>query len=571
MSAPQPTVPPEQRCVLAGRVTNALTGEPLKKVTVRVSPNRGGGGRTGMAPSTFTIGALGDSRVLPGGGQGYSTSTDNDGSFRIEGINPGSYRLNTNRTGFLPGSYGARSLRQGGTELTLAPAQEKADLSIAMTPQAVITGKVVDADGDPVPGGMVQVLVPMWNRGKLRYSPRGGNQINDLGEYRIPNLVPGKYYVFAQVHNMNPAESVVPGKSDIRPVRTYYPSSTAFAGATPVEVTAGQDASGIDIRMQSAQTYHVRGHVSGVTPGAQERSMLSLTPRDDEMIVFGGGRSGLQPDGNFDISGVAPGAYYLSMFSMSGQIRSTARQAVDVGAGDVDGVVLTVTPPGSIRGLARLDGTPPANSPQISASNLHISLTPAEMMGMMGPPANAKLSPDGTFAIENVSPGKFYLQTNAPPGTYLKSVRFGNSEVLGKELDLTNGAAGQLEVVYRYGPGEVDGRLDSSQNASPDSEAIAQIAVVPEELNTDGTGVRFSQSDPKGSFSVPDLAPGRYRAYAFEDVNVSALQNPDMLKQLESKGSLFEVKENEKKQVQLPLILSDDIAQIYARVGIDPQ
>jgi len=256
---------------------------------------------------------------------------------------------------------------------------------------------------------------------------------------------------------------------------------------------------------------------------------------------------------------------------MSGQIRSTARQPVDVGAGDVDGVVLTVTPPGSIKGVARLEGTPPANGPQISASNLHISLMPAEMMGMMGPPPNAKVSADGTFAIENVNPGRFYLQTNAPPGTYLKSVRFGNSEILGKELDLTNGAAGQLEVVYRYGPGEVDGQLDSSQNGSADPNATAQIAVVPEELNADGTGIRFSQSDSKGTFSVPNLAPGRYRAYAFENVEISALQNPDMLKQLESKGSAFELKENEKKQVQLPLIHSDEIAQIYARLGIDPQ
>ena len=43
-----------------------------------------------------------------------------------------------------------------------------------MTPQAIITGKVLDADGDPVSGGMVQVLAPTWMRGKLRYNPRGG-------------------------------------------------------------------------------------------------------------------------------------------------------------------------------------------------------------------------------------------------------------------------------------------------------------------------------------------------------------------------------------------------------------
>ncbi len=390
-----------------------------------------------------------------------------------------------------------------GSVIRLDPAQQKTDLAVSMTPQAIITGKVLDADGDPVSGGMVQVLAPTWMRGKLRYNPRGGGQVNDLGEYRVANLSPGKYYLFAQVFNNNiPDGSVVTGKPDVRPVRTYYPSSIPFSGASPVEVTAGQDAAGIDIRLQSVQTYHVRGHVSGLpsNDSSHERTTLSLAPRDDEMVVFGGGQSSLRPDGSFDLAGVAPGAYYLNMFAMAGQIRSMARQAVDVGAGDVDGVVLTVIPPGSLRGVARLEGNPPANGSQMSASNLHLTLMPAEMVGMMGPPPNAKFSTDGTFTIENVTPGKFYVQTNAPPGTYIKSVRFGNSEILGKELDLSGGAAGQLELVYRYGPGEIDGQLDPAQTGSASSGIVAQIAVVPEELNADGTGTHYSGTDPKGTF-----------------------------------------------------------------------
>jgi hypothetical protein len=510
--------------------------------------------------------------MLPGG-QGYSTSTDADGGFRIEGVNPGRYSIWVNRSGFLNTNYGARKPNQPGSAITLGPGQQLTDIAVPVPPQAVIAGKVVDADGDPVSGGVVQVLTPTWTRGKLRYYPRGGGgQINDLGEYRIANLSPGKYYLFAQIQNNMPDGNIVTSKPDVRPVRTYYPSSIAFSGATPIDVTAGQDVSGIEIRLQSVQTYHIRGHVSGLTSDkGQERTMINLTPRDDEMVTFGGGRSNLRPDGSFDLAGVAPGAYYLSMFNMSGQIRTVARQAVDVGAGDVDGVVLTITPPGSIRGVARLEGTPPAGGPQISASNLHLTLMPTEMVFTFGPPASAKFSADGTFSIENVSPGKFYVQTSAPPGTYLKSVRFGNSEILGKELDLSGGAAGQLELVYRYGPGEIDGQLDPAQTGAANSGIVAQIAVVPEELNADGSGAHFSATDAKGTFSVANLPPGRYRAYAFEEVNFGALQNPDLLKQLESKSPVFEVKENEKKHVQLSLIPRDELEQIYARVGVQPQ
>ncbi|MFL6450748.1 MAG: carboxypeptidase regulatory-like domain-containing protein [Bryobacteraceae bacterium] len=568
VSTPQPTVPFEQRCVAAGRITNALTGEPLRKATVRLSASRGGSGMEGSG-----IGTLGDPRRSAPGGQGYSTSTDTDGSFRIEGVNPGGYTLVATRTGFLSASYGAKSPNGSGSVIQLAPAQQKTDLSVAMTPQAVITGKVIDPDGDPVSGGMVQVLAPMWMRGKLRYSPRGANQINDLGEYRIPNLGPGKYYIFAQVHTNLPAGNASTDKADIRPVRTFYPSSVAFGGATPVEITAGQDASGIDIRIQSAPTFHVRGRISGIaSEGGRARSMVSITPRDEEMIIFSSGQSTLRDDGSFDIAGVAPGAYYLNMFSMSGQIRSIGRQAIDVGAGNVDGIVLPLTPPASIKGVARIEGTPPANMAQLSASNLHLSLMPAETTGMMGPPANAKFSADGTFSLENVAPGKFYLQTNALPGTYLKSVRFGNSEILGKEIDLTGGAAGELELIYRYGPGEIDGQLDSTRSgSSADGGIVAQIAVVPEELNADGSGVRFLATDTKGTFSITSLPPGRYRTYAFEEANLGALQNPDLLKQLETKSPLIEVKENEKKLVQLPLIPRDELNQIYTRLGVPGQ
>jgi len=563
-AAPEPTVPPEQRCAVAGRLTNALTGEPVKKAAVRLVANRAGA--SGIANLATPAGG-----AAPGG-QGYSTTTDNDGSFRIEGVNPGEYRLVANRSGFLTASYGAKGPDRSGALIKLDPAQQKTDLAVSMSPQAIITGKVLDGNGDPVSGGMVQVLAPMWMRGKLRYNPRGGGPINDLGEYRIANLSPGKYYLFAQSFNNMPDGAVVTGKPDVRPIRTYYPSSMAFSGASPVEVTAGQDTSGIDIRLQSVQTYHVRGHVSGLPSNinAHERTTLSLTPRDDEMIVFGGGQTSMHPDGSFDLAGVAPGAYYLNMFAMAGQIRSMARQAVDVGAGDVDGVVLALIPPGSLRGVARLEGTPTTGGPQLSAANLHLTLMPAEMVGMMGPPPSAKFSSDGTFMIENVTPGKFYVQANAPPGTYLKSVRFGSSEILGKELDLSGGAAGQLELVYRYGPGEIDGQLDAAENRSGSSGTAAQIAVIPDELNADGSGARYSGTDTKGTFSVNNLPPGRYRAYAFEDVNVSSLQNPDLLKQLESKSPLFEVKENEKKQVQLPLITRDELDQINARVGAQP-
>ncbi len=93
--------------------------------------------------------------------------------------------------------------------------------------------------------------------------------------------------------------------------------------------------------------------------------------------------------------------------------------------------------------------------------------------------------------------------------------------------------------------------------------------LVPETLHEDGSGMHFGNSGSGGSFTVKQVPPGHYRAYAFEKPDYQQMQNPDVLKQLESKGTDVELKENDKKQIQLPLITADDMQQIYLKLGLD--
>jgi hypothetical protein len=543
-------------------VVNALTGEPVKKVELSLASRNGGNAViTNGTPSR----------------QGYSTTSEADGTFRIEGIEPGNYNLGGNKSGFLRANYGAKKPNQSGTILTLSPGQQMTDINLSLYPQAVITGKVVDSDGDPVTGGNIQVVRQTWMRGKLRYMPHGGGQLNDLGEYRIANLSPGKYYLSVQPYPMArmgmEEKSPAPGKPDIRLVRTYYPGATTLANAVAVEVKAGQDLTGMDVRMQSAQTYHIRGKVVGNLPeGSVEHSTVSVSPRDEQSFAFFGGRSNVKPDGTFDIAGIAAGSYTLNYFVLSGNVRSAGHQNVDISEGDVDGVTLALTTPGSMRGMVRVEGAPQGSATQVDTSTIHISLMPSEMSSMMGPMPNAKVAKDGSFTLDNVNPGRYYVQANAPTGTYLKYVRYGSADILGKELDLSGGAGGEIDVIYRYGPGEVDGTVQQPHNAANGNAAqnpvSAQILLVPDTLNADGSGIHFGSMNNNGSFTMTGVPPGHYRAYALEELNYNDVQNPEVLKQLEQKATDVEVKENDKKQIQLPLISSDDFQQLLTRAGM---
>ena len=561
LTPPASNTPPEKRCVLGGHVTNSLTGEALKKVTIRLIARNSAAEATGAfrGPSST--------------GQGYATASAADGLFQIEGIEPGQYTLSAQKGRFLGFNYGAKGPMQMGTILTLSPGQQLTGLALTLSPQPVASGKVVDADGDPVEGGMVQALTQSWWRGKQRYLPLGGAQINDLGEYRMMNLSPGKYYFCVQPFPAsrmdNPELPAPPGKPDIRPVRTCFPSANSLASATPIELKVGQDAPGTNIQMQEAQTYHVRGKVAGALPsGLKAGGAANLSPREDSAMFFFDGQGNLKPDGSFDIPGVAPGAYVLTLLRMSGEVRALGRVNVDVASGDVNGVDLPIATAGSLRGRVSLEGSAVGNSP-VDITTAHLTLVPAEPMGMMGVP-RTNPGTDGAFALDNVLPGNYTIDTNAPQGTYLASATYGSRDILGKELDLSGGVGGELDLVFRYGAAEVGGSIKPPQEngSAPQSAPSGQILLVSDTLNADGSGIHLASTDTSGSFSLKQVPPGHYRAYALEQIEAGEMLNPDFLKALQPKATDVQVKENDNLQIQLPLISSGDLRQIVAQAGL---
>ena len=566
MTPPPSNTPPDQKCVVQGRVTNSQTGEALKKATLRLARRSGAG---------IGAGAVGVIAAKPMGAQGYSAVSQADGSFRIEGIEPGDYTLYGEHAGYLNTAYGAKSPSQPGTVLSLRPGQQTTDIVMALIPQAVIAGKVVDEDGDPVASAMIQVLGQTWQRGKLRYLPHGGGQTNDLGEYRSASLSPGSYYVCAQKMNFGMADQPAPpaGKPDLRPVRSCYPDAMGLDNATLVTVRAGQDASGIDIRMHSAQTYHVRGKVAGVLPDTDSKRVNVTLARKDEQLFFMGNQAALNKDQTFDIAGVAPGSYMINVLAVGGgPMHGLGRQPVEVGQGDVNDLVVPLTQPGTLRGQVRVEGTPPAGSQAFNFANVSVRLQPGEDGGMFGSGSYASAKADGTFTLENVTPGKYRVHVSNPPAAYLRSVRFGQEEVSDRELDLSQSASGDLEVVLRYGPAEVDGTLqtqNASNSGTPTATAQPAMAVLMPADSTDPTDWRFANANQNGTFIAKQLRPGRYRIYAFEQANMGELQNPEVLKALESKGTEVELKENDRKQIQLTPISTDELQQIFARLGIE--
>src|SRR6266404_3323018 len=161
--APVP-VNPEDQCTIDGNVLNAATGEPLRKAHLMLRRQ-------------------GDSQD-----NSYSTVTDAGGHFVMDHVDPGRYMLSASRNGFVTQQYSPQGTTRRGATITLERAQNMTQIRFRLTPEGVITGRILDQDGDPMPNVMVQVLRFSYTRGRKQLMPMNSEQTNDLGEYRLHDL-----------------------------------------------------------------------------------------------------------------------------------------------------------------------------------------------------------------------------------------------------------------------------------------------------------------------------------------------------------------------------------------------
>src|ERR1019366_5947793 len=138
---------PEDPCSIGGQVTNAATGEPVRRALVSLR-------RIDMSPGVTNIQVS------------QTVSTDGAGRFAMAGIAPGKYRLSAERNGFIVTQYGSRGPGKAGTLLTLEPGQNSSALAMRLTPHGVIAGRVLDEEGDPLSGVDVQVMRLQYMQGR---------------------------------------------------------------------------------------------------------------------------------------------------------------------------------------------------------------------------------------------------------------------------------------------------------------------------------------------------------------------------------------------------------------------
>lgn len=332
-------------------------------------------------------------------------------------------------------------------------------------------------------------------------------------------------------------------------VTTYYPGVVDASAAIELQIAAGAQLQGIDIRVIKIRTVHVRGHVSvGQQESPQQNAMVTMASSDSLTTNRSGG---IDRQGNFDISSIVPGPYTLMVrVNQSGKPGYSTHLPLQVGVSGVEGLSITVPPPLDVAGTVRVEGEEPTG-----LKNLRVTLSPVEMTPGAGSPG-ATVSDSGAFHMENVSPDRYYITVSGTIGNrYLKSARAGGVDALDGGLDLTGGPPGPIDLVLRANAGRITGIVNGEKPGQPLSGAAIVLIPRAKERRSRPANYKTAVSGEDGRFALANITPGEYQIYCWEQMPQDGdYMDSEFLKPIESKGQAVTIREGDKLDLQVTAI-----------------
>ncbi|HEY2822133.1 MAG TPA: carboxypeptidase-like regulatory domain-containing protein [Candidatus Acidoferrum sp.] len=488
-----------------------------------------------------------------------------DGHFQFRGIIPGQYRLRVARNNYVTQEYGQRTVTGPGATLTLRAGQEMKDLLFRLIPSATIAGRVQDEDGEPISWAHVTALRSSYANGKRTFKSVATNTTNDLGEYRLFGLPPGRYFISATYHpgaahggfeedfDYNGADSL---KENY--VLTYYPGAYDATKAQSITVKSGEEIPSMDFTMRPTAVYRVRGRVINTIPNPKhvDHPMVFIMPRggaiQSESMTFSSNNE-VKKDGTFDLPGVAPGSYTIQAMINDGDEQHAVTQSVEVGDADVEGVQLVLSKGFSVSGHVRWDGTPGHVE-----DDLYLMGHMDGQSLMIG--GYARIDRDGSFTWNELSDGALHLQFGGLNNNgYIKAADYGGVDVLEQGFTPRAGSNATLEVTLSAQGAQIEGTA-TDENGLP--VVGVWVVLVPDAKHRDRHDLyRTERTDQHGVFKIKQIAPGDYTLYSWDEVEDGAWEDPDFLRPFERKkqGEKITLQDRDDKSYPITVIKTSAI------------
>ena len=430
--------------------------------------------------------------AIAGDGNDYSDSlTTRGGHYRLSGLATGRYQILFDPTcGGGPAFVNFLQM-QRSTRVTAGRALP--DFNAYLRPGAILSGKVTDAHGRPLPSVCVGLGDPNGD----------GTVTNATGTYSVIGIQPGSYPVafFGGCGN----------KGSVAP--QVYNNQPDPESPTLVSFTGGKTTANIDAAMKPG------GTIAGLMTDAAGHRLArvcvqatTMTDIEDGQISAGANSA---PGGRYVMRNLAPGPYFIEFHCAGGtyasqwfnaQPDSTTADLVSVEPGVTTAASARLKLGGSISGTITDTAGRPLSTVCVTvynASNKVLVILPFDF--------NFNLTGPGRYRIKGLSPGRYLVQFF----DCMESPRYGNQWYRHKGT-----ASSATPVTVKTGTSTTGinavmtpGGSISGVVTGPSGERVRGFCV----QATDAAAQSFGSATVSrtGRYTIAGLATGRYSLYFF--------------------------------------------------------
>jgi protocatechuate 3,4-dioxygenase beta subunit len=537
--------------------------------------------------------------LTPDNSFGRTTVTDDGGRFEFAALPAGKFAITASKPGWSSMTYGARRSGRPGTSVQIDEAQ-RLTISIRLPKAAVITGTVLDPNGQPAAGVIVRAM-------RYSYAGSGGERRllqsgvtvgpDERGVYRIYGLSPGEYLVLANSRSgfftdgrdlrlttdvdvqqalreirespsrMDAQASVTNGTPDrtVGFAPAYYPGTAMASQAATLTLRAGEERNGVDFAVPLIPTTRVDGVVMSSAGPAPLGTQVNLITLDESVTPLGGleqlRAARVGSGGRFQFADVAPGQYTIAARVSLPAPRVEGRPAgspsilwatteIDVQGDPISGVSLTLQPGLTLTGTVRFEGS---SAPPADLSSGRINFAPVGNQIAISVAATP-IDASGRFTVGGLTPGRYRLTAvfpNARAWT-LRSAVIAGQDSLDAPIDIRQ-PVDDAVLTFTDRPSELAGRvLNAAGAAAPDCYVIL--------FSSDRTfwisqSRRILSARPASdaSYTIRNIPPGDYLVAAVDDVEPGEWFDPAFLQRLVSAAAKISIADGEKKVQDITL------------------
>jgi hypothetical protein len=463
-----------------------------------------------------------------------------DGRFRFPNVPLGSYSLSFRKDGYEAGSSISASVELSETE-------PLADFHVEMRRSAAISGRVLDADGDPVPLATVQLYEKLTAQGLSRLQFKRSHLTNDLGEYRLSGLDPGRYFAAVLPLSLRSPRGVRAFEFP----NVYHPNAGSIKQSDPISVTWGIEREGIDFHLPRAMRTSVEGTVFHDESG-QPCPACNIT-------VYGPGNitvASVSPDeqGLFAVRGLHPGEYRL--LTQTGDGGFHAEESVLLVSRKTVDVELAASATQDVVGQIVADTAPPEDDPGALTQALRVRL-----VSEIGAPSGRlvrqpTLAEGGGFRFSGVTPGSHHVFVEGLPRTaYVRRMLVEGRPLKSRRVFVPRGASLEgLEIGIAFDAAVVKGTV-TPEGRSASGVASGFVVILPDRYGEGWHFERLGNYRPEdGAYEITGVPPGSYRVFAIPRDNNFDLGIPGDLRYLRERGRRVRVAAAETVTAEAPFI-----------------